>query len=550
MEWKTRKGLYTEVVTLGEIYAEYSGFWIENGLPVDNTLRIKHFIRDCAESCGTKWVLLGGDLNIVPARSYFAQGVDGNRTPSDIFYACFEGTFNWKINDGLDGAWHQDPHVDYTPGVYLSRIPVRNTEDVLNYTQKLLAYERDVPHPETVGRMLAAGLYSVGGIQSPQTYNDTLCARGVLPYWDGPVYHLYDSGSSLPDGDGWAAAGTLEDEMARGYGLIHVCADGDEYGWYSDGLMDPYGFDEADGQESQTPAVVVSNAGWTNMMDAGECLASHLVRNPAGGAVAFFGNTRNRIQTGTFDCNLDYSAGFFRNLFTGCPADAPYCFGAVAAQAKLDLAQSRETPTLSDGLQNSVNPLGDPEMWIFTETPKSFVTSQGWTVYGPQVAVSFSGILLVASTVDSCRIVVVDSEGGIHVAENTGSASFSGLSGTCKVSILKHNYIPFLTDVSISGGSGFGAPMVSLDERDGQTWDAVFLTGEREECGDNEDGVSMRRCENWRINVADALTGECRVSENVRQAVCTIQTAGWKPGIYAVHATDGEHTACAKFTVK
>jgi hypothetical protein len=92
--------------------------------------------------------------------------------------------------------------------------------------------------------------------------------------------------------------------------------------------------------------------------------------------------------------------------------------------------------------------------------------------------------------------------------------------------------------------------MVNLDERDGQTWDAVFLTVERGDSGNNEIGASLSRCENWSIKVADALTGECRVSEIVRQAVCTIHTAGWKPGVYAVQATDGAYAACAKITVK
>lgn len=56
--------------------------------------------------------------------------------------------------------------------------------------------------------------------------------------------------------------------------------------------------------------------------------------------------------------------------------------------------------------------------------------------------------------------------------------------------------------------------------------------------------------DNWRIKVADILTGECRISEDVQQTVCTIHTAGWKSGVYAVHATDGVNTAYTKFAVK
>ena len=79
---------------------------------------------------------------------------DVNQTPTDYFYADLTG--NWDIDgDQFYGEWH-DPGdgtgdypvpggVDFTPEVYVGRIPVYNANYTTldNILQKLIDYESD-----------------------------------------------------------------------------------------------------------------------------------------------------------------------------------------------------------------------------------------------------------------------------------------------------------------------------------------------------------------------------------------------------------------------
>ncbi len=552
MEWKNRKGLHTRVATLEEIYLQYPQSVIE-GMTMDNPLRIKMFIEDCMVNHGTRFVLLGGDVSIVPTRYFFAFGENSRLTPADLFYACFRGSYNWIPNCGLN-YWLQDPNIDYSPEVYVSRVPARNAEDIMNFTEKVLRYERDVTDIEAAGRMLMTGAYMPYDGIDPQEYNDSIYTGHIQPHWSGPAYYLYDTGSNLPAGSGWQGNGSLESEINRGYNLIHVCADGEDDRWLIDGNLGfRYSTQEAQTQGNTFPSVFVSNAGFTNAFDHTDCLATSLLLNPDGGAAAYFGNSRNKIESSTeFDFSFRYNAGFFENLFRGHPYDAPYSFGGVAAQVKRVMADDCQMGNNYTSLQCSMNAMGDPEMRIFTDTPHSFLIPFHSSVIIPAVSFSSSGTINVTSTVDSCRIVAVNSDGTIQVAENVSSASFAGMSGVCKVTILRHNYIPFLQTVNLNS-SPFHQPAL-LGLHVGRTSNRTLSVTLYRTCqdadgiSDEESGGAIANTE-WRLKIVNTQTGEVKRVENVKSATYTVSTAGWESGIYAVHGMDDTGSATEKVVI-
>ena len=129
--WKTKKGVKTEIITVEEINTNYAEF-------VTAQERIKNCIYDYYLDKGIKWVLIGGDVDIVPAQScYIRYGFEYSTVPSDLYYAAFDGEFNWNA-DGDSRYGEAEDGMNLYPNVLLSRLPVNNSAQVTSYVNKLL----------------------------------------------------------------------------------------------------------------------------------------------------------------------------------------------------------------------------------------------------------------------------------------------------------------------------------------------------------------------------------------------------------------------------
>jgi hypothetical protein len=154
--WKIQKGVTTEIITLSEIYAN------ANYSAPTNQLRIKKCLQDYYVNRGLKWVLLGGDNTVVPVQICTMDGRPRydifGEIPTDLFYACFDQTFNWDYNgNGIIGE-KSDLLLDLFPEINIARLPIRTTEHVRAFLQKLLAYEKNPPISNHINKLLLAGL--------------------------------------------------------------------------------------------------------------------------------------------------------------------------------------------------------------------------------------------------------------------------------------------------------------------------------------------------------------------------------------------------------
>ncbi|MBF0593560.1 MAG: hypothetical protein HQL22_01185 [Candidatus Omnitrophica bacterium] len=140
---RTKKGLPAITVTTKWITdMQYPG--------PDKQARIRNFIIDAYNTWGTRYVLLGGDNNIIPARLLNAQIAGDSDTvkaeymiASDVYYACLDGSYNDNGNgdygeptDGPGGG-----EVNLWSRVYVGRSLVSTTDEVKNFVNKTLAYE-------------------------------------------------------------------------------------------------------------------------------------------------------------------------------------------------------------------------------------------------------------------------------------------------------------------------------------------------------------------------------------------------------------------------
>ena len=111
------KGIRTRIVALEDIYASMEGR--------DEQEQIRNYIIQEYEDNGISMVSLGGDVSIVPYRSLYCWAQEGeeDQLPSDMYYACLDGT----LNDDNDDRWGEVGEDDLLPELGIGRLPF-NTE--------------------------------------------------------------------------------------------------------------------------------------------------------------------------------------------------------------------------------------------------------------------------------------------------------------------------------------------------------------------------------------------------------------------------------------
>ena len=249
-------------------------------------------------------------------------------------------------------------------------------------------------------------------------------------------------------------------EIDRGYNIIFERSHGNEDKWMlvdTESAVGNYTVQHGAGQANTKGTVIVTSACITNafarigeMFNTDPCLSESLLRNSNGGALAYFGSSSFGFVHPTSN-NLYYSdlinAHFFSNLYVPKTDESEYCFGAVATSAKTDFIEEVATDAIYRWLMFSINSMGDPEMQVYTDTPKKFsrlVSQFPATYIKPEILVGTNSIM-VSSTAPGCRIVISDENNQRYVFNNTSIAQLANIpSGTYSVSITKHNYAPII----------------------------------------------------------------------------------------------------------
>lgn len=149
MNYKIDSGTSATIVTVQDIESCPAYWW--DGVFGDGHLQfndtqchIRNFIKDAYTNWETNYILLGGDVELVPVRYLFEpiHYYPLFRIPSDVYYSCLDGSFDSNLNetygepnDGEDGG-----DVDLFSEVYVGRACVDNADDVSIFTDKTIAY--------------------------------------------------------------------------------------------------------------------------------------------------------------------------------------------------------------------------------------------------------------------------------------------------------------------------------------------------------------------------------------------------------------------------
>ena len=554
-QWKQRKCLRCKIITKEEIdtlYPQYN----------NPCARIKAFIMDYASPERKKWVLLGGDDSVIPSKTCSESSFP---FLSDFYYTT-DSVFSeieWEADD--DGLIANYDMESYNPYVYLSRLPVRTAQQVLDYTNKLIDYEMGVG---VNNNLLLTGYFTKfrNGKSDSQILNEEIFDEFVSDYWIGSLSYIYDTETSFRNNNndsiyisGEILKNAMDDCL---FNIVHEISHGDSTYWqFGNDSINYYKTSHAQSQTNYPGSVIVTGACLTNQFEAEPCLSESLIRNPEGGAIAYFGSSGLGIG-GEFFCSNasiyiplmysdQYDGHFLQNLYTGIPSDNPYSLAALATEAKSTVYNEfHATDSLNfyQYLLVSINTIGDPEMQVWTETPQSL--SSNPYVVDPHVGVTLSGNVTIGTSVSGCTIAALDENGLRYVKKNTSSATFEGLRGYTNVLVSKHNYIPYLTTIYVddwSGGGGGTQPFFIHATQNGDGTIDVSLA----ENADSSSAPDWNTSSSWTLKVVDTTTGEMKCTQMVEVGTtCRINITGWTRGVYGLQATIGGSSANVKINIR
>lgn len=174
--WKREKGLNAGVVCKDDILnntyivGDTVSSYIVDGDTVsfinDDAGKIRQYLQYAYNSGITKYVLFGGNDSVLPIR--YGTGYDddwGTSIPSDFYFS--ELNSNWmKDEDQYYGE--KSDSLDYGSELYVGRLLCTNSEEIHNYTDKLLRYELNPGNGDF--SYLKKALYT----QSDGTQRDTI----------------------------------------------------------------------------------------------------------------------------------------------------------------------------------------------------------------------------------------------------------------------------------------------------------------------------------------------------------------------------------------
>ena len=158
------QGLKTEIKTLTDVSSLFGQVTPET---------IRDFIRNEYIANGINYVLIGGDSDVIPAKMLWVQaGQDSTTMPSDLYYGCLDGSFNYDDDD----KWGE-PHdgegggeVDLVAEVYVGRASVGDITETNNFVQKTISYMNTGGYSS--GPTMMVGEYLWGPPNNPVTFGD------------------------------------------------------------------------------------------------------------------------------------------------------------------------------------------------------------------------------------------------------------------------------------------------------------------------------------------------------------------------------------------
>ncbi len=429
VEWKTKKGVPATIVDDGWIKSTYTGN--------DTQDKIRNFIRDAKKTWGAKWILLGGDISVIPYRGGYGKVLDypADNIPTDLYYADLDGSWN----DDLDSIFGEpNDNINLYYDVYVGRAPVESTAEVDNFVEKTLFYEKNSSTNFQLDMLFMAEKLDAntdGGISKNVISSTYVPSRFTIT-------KLYETLSNLSKTSALA-------QMNAGKGIINHAG---HCNWnvMSIGPSSLVRSDVDSLTNKYEQGILYTIGCITTAFERNDCIAEHFVKNTNGGTVAFVGNSRYGWYSPGFPTG-GTSNRFDQEFFNQLLQKDVYHIGETLAESKVKYVPSSQSANVYRWIQYALNLLGDPELPIWTDQPKALdVTHPMNTYVGVQTLVI---TVKDGATPLQDALVCIQSDGIYQYGTTnvTGTISFMinpTSSEQINVTATKYNYYPYEGKIS------------------------------------------------------------------------------------------------------
>ncbi len=477
-DWKTQSGVPAVVRTLDFIKQEYPG-------GSDDAERIRTFIRDAYSRWGTKWVLLGGDTDVLPTRFPFTQFYNGNYIASDLYYSCLDGNWN-DDGDGLYGEGYYSSgnpgdDADLYPEVYVGRAPCVSAAQAELFVDKTLLYEK-TPITDYMTNILffAEVLFPQPWTPgTPVSLDGAELVEEVMPYiTTNPAIHiarLYENwtDSTYTPGALLENRQVVLDSLDRGYNIaIHI-----GHGYRNVMSVGDNNLDNSD-------AMSITNGDRLINLYAINCTSNAIdfpsigeafILNPNGGAVTNIGSTHFDFPT----TGRAYEDEYFRLIYQ----DSVTAIGEAQALAKLPYIGFATYDGVNRWTQMTLLMLGDPELRVFTGTPRSLTVTKAATMTASDSSFTVN-VKIGATPLYGARVVAYQAGMDYRVGTTDGAGNVvlgfrPDSVGSFTLTVTGFDCVPYQATVPIVSSSlpvlSADPPLIDDDSLDGTIGNANGL---------------------------------------------------------------------------
>jgi len=412
-EWRTRKGSPAKIVTTAWIYnlGGYSGTNLE---------KIRAFVIDAHANWGATHFLLGGDSNTIPddTRQIEVPGYGVHDLANDTYFADYDD--------------------DWVCEVHVGRASVRTEQDIAAFIDKVFTYEKDPPADYATTAAFFGFDISEPGDGHGEISKEHIRGLHLPVTWTLRTEYDSEPGSHRADVIGY---------LNQGHHLVnhhdHCNETSMGAGWISHAdLLYTADIDALTNGDRQS--IVFAVGCHPCNVPYYRTIGEACVLNPNGGAVAFMGNS-GWGWGGSIEDPDWYTARqdrfFYRNLFD----DGFEKLGENFSDLKNDEFDFDDPYNLHRFCFIQLHLLGDPEMPVWSDTPKALEVTHGDTVYlgpGTFVVHAESG----GSPVDGALVCLWKDGDVYEVAETaSGDAVFAlapASPGTLLVTVSHRNHVP------------------------------------------------------------------------------------------------------------
>lgn len=449
-DWKTRQGVPAVVRTVEFLNQNYP-------FGVDLTDRLRLFIRDAYTQWGTLWVLLGGDIPVIPARYGHTTFFGGADIVTDLYYSDLDG--NWDADgdsafgEGSLQSGQPDPDgLNLLPDVYVGRAPVENLSEAQGFVTKVMQY-RDNPPANFVCR----GLF-LAEVLSPQNWHpgDPVSSDGAniaqqaIQRVSGcmtPV-RLYENYTVYPGSLPITKQETI-DSLDSGFNLLHHVGHGfrNSMSVGDAALNNP---DVEDLQNAPRNSGLLYSINCTSAAIDFESIGEAFLLNTNGGSVSNVGST-----------NLDFPAtgtGYQNDFYNLVFQSGIRRLGQAQAVAKIPYAFFAANDNVQRWTQMSLIYLGDPEMELWTAEPETLAVSFPSAMTLEDTSVTMS-VQKDGSPLAGARVCLRKVGEDYRVGTTNGSGqvtlSFRPLTvGSAQLAVVSGNALTYRDTIAVGAASG------------------------------------------------------------------------------------------------